>query len=131
MTRLSWIRLVTGLYIGFLFFVVLSANMGWFGEAFAAVQLNASDKLLHFFLVGGLAFLLNLSLDLASLGKSGLSRVLFQWGTLGLLALATVEELTQLVLPNRNFDLLDLGCNYLGILVLGSFAYCFAKRQSA
>ena len=105
--------------------------MGWFGEAFAAVQLSVSDKVLHFVLVGGLAFLLNLSLQSVSLGKVGAPRVLFQWGTLGLLALATVEELTQILLPNRSFDLLDLGCNYLGIVVLGSFAYYFATTPTA
>lgn len=92
--------------------------MRWFPTAFAWVLSYASDKWLHFVMVGMLAFMLNLSVEKRALG--GLR--LLQWGTLAMLVLATFEEFSQLAVANRTFDLFDLGCNYLGIVLLGSMA---------
>jgi len=77
------------------------------------------DKVGHFMLVGGAAFLLNLALGLR------------EWRTLGrrwllggtLVAVAfTIEEFTQMWFPSRTFDLLDLAADYCGIVFFGWLA---------
>lgn len=120
------IRVITVFYALIIFGIVVCASNGWFPNAFELVQNYLSDKALHFLLVGVLALLLNLSLNLASMS----SRIIWlQWGTVSLLALATVEEFSQLWFANRTFDLLDLSCNYLGIVVLGSLALLFRRTE--
>ena len=119
MTRLRLIQFVTVIYALFIVGVVLSAGMGWNQSAFAWVRGFAGDKVLHFVLVGTLALLLNLSLQsqVMRLGPIGL-----QGGTMIMLVVATIEETFQLLVQNRTFDVVDLSCNYLGIIMLGSLA---------
>jgi len=124
MNMLLVTRMLTLTYIAFLTVVVLSATNRWFDDVFAQVKTFPGDKALHFFLVGLLAFLVNLSLQ---------ARVL-QWrklwiplGTLVLLVFAAVEEFSQIFIVTRTFDLLDLACNFGGILLLGWLALPTAR----
>jgi glycopeptide antibiotics resistance protein len=49
--------------------------------------------------------------------------------TLGLLVLATLEELSQMALPRRTFDLGDLAMNILGISIFGLAAVVAARLR--
>lgn len=108
-----------------IFGIVLCASAGWYRSTFAWVQSYASDKWLHFLLVGTMAMLLNLSLNFATV-SSRANWIL--WGTLIMLSLATLEEISQQWISNRTFDLSDLACNYLGIAVIGHLPCLFRKR---
>lgn len=117
-------RLITLAYIVFLVAVVVSATNNWYPSAFAQAKNIASDKLLHFLLVGILTFLVNLSLQAKLIHWK---RIWIPLGTLTLLVLATVEEFSQMLFVHRTFDLLDLACNISGILLLGWLAVPVAR----
>jgi len=119
MNTLLALRLITLVYIVFLVAVVVSANNDWYAYAFAQVKQITGDKLLHFLLVGLLAFLINLSLQAKLIHWK---KFWLPLGTLALLVLATAEEFSQMFLVHRTFDLLDLVCNISGILLLGWLA---------
>ena len=123
-----FIRLLTVLYASAIAFIVWCASAGWYRPTFAWVQTYASDKWLHFVLVGTMALLLNLSLNLASVSRRT-SWLL--WGTFAMLLLATLEELSQQWVSNRTFDLSDLASNYLGILIIGHLPWLFPKSAKA
>ena len=114
------IRLVTAAYVTFLTCVIVFVTNRWFGAVFDWVRETAGDKLMHFLLIGSLAFLVNLSMRAStlSLGPIGVLR-----GSLILLVLATLEEFSQLMFSSRTFDLMDLACNIGGIIALGSLAW--------
>lgn len=122
------IRLITVLYAVALTGVVVGAGSGWFPDAFAWVQANASDKVLHFVLVGTMALLLNLSFNLKSIDPK--TRWL-QWGSIIMLALATAEEFSQLFFARRHFEWIDLACNYAGIILIGSLAFLIVLPKNS
>jgi VanZ family protein len=71
------------------------------------------DKAGHFFLIGSLAYLFNRARAWRAV-TLGCWRV--QWGGLIILVLITLEECSQVWIPQRSFDLKDLLANYAGIL---------------
>ncbi len=78
--------------------------------------LPGGDKLGHFLILGGFAFVLNHSLRCRTVPLGGRPVLL---GSLIVLLLAAAEETSQRFIPGRNFDLLDLAADALGILLLG------------
>jgi VanZ family protein len=84
------------------------------------------DKIAHFFLVGALAFLVNLSLSLSQI-TIGRFRVLT--GSLFLLVFVTLEEGSQAWFPSRSLSLSDLLANYAGILCFGWAAMYVIQHQ--
>ncbi len=84
---------------------------------FSWVQvLPGGDKLGHFLILGGFAFVLNHALRCRTVTLGGKPVLL---GSLVVLALAAAEETSQLVIPGRTFDLFDLAADALGIWFLG------------
>lgn len=108
----AWLLLVAG-FIGY-------ANSG-FGSAFLLWlhQIPWGDKLGHFLLVGSLAFFLNHALRQRRVG-------ILNWRVLlggALVAVAiTLEEISQIWIPHRQFDFGDLAANYAGIAFAGLIA---------
>jgi len=70
------------------------------------------DKFAHITLVGTLAFLLNLILGAKTFTIRKMELLL---GSCIVFGIMTVEEFSQIYIPMRNFDLVDLMANYLGI----------------
>ena len=71
------------------------------------------EKLEHFVLLGIASFFANQVLyprHFLVFGK------VFFVGTLIVLLAITAEEISQMFLANRTFDLIDLSCSYLGII---------------
>jgi len=117
------IKWITVAYILFLLIVIALVNLGDYNELFQLVYLLPyGDKVAHFLLMGGLAFLVNVSLRGTQV-KFG--RRQFFLGSLIVLAIVTFEEFTQLFVTTRTFDLGDLGCDYAGIWMFGQLAKYF------
>ena len=86
-------------------------------EWFEFVQgLRGRDKLIHFLGAGLLSVFI-------VTGFSSLvvrNRIYGPFSILGgIILLVTLEELGQLVIPSRTFDLTDLGWSYAGIVIFG------------
>lgn len=100
-----------------------------FGRLQTAIHWIASfpfgDKWSHLVLIGTLTFLLNHALN-GRMVKIGDRKVLLGCAivTVGI----TVEELSQIWIPSRTFDLVDLSANYLGIWLAGKV---WLRRNSA
>jgi VanZ family protein len=89
-------------------------------------SIPAGDKVGHFLLFGTLAFLANLAV-----ARSGAS---LRWH-LKISALVVVvvvaEELSQIFLPHRNFDSMDLVADLAGIILFSAFAYFWKRSRLA
>lgn len=117
---------LTILYALLLMLIIGLANKGYYTYIFQWIrEIPYGDKIGHFILIGLLSLLVNLSLKCAHF-KIG-SWFLLK-GSLFVLIVVTLEEFSQLWIETRTFDLGDLGCDYLGILVFGYLAYVFYSK---
>ena len=83
------------------------------------------DKLCHFLFAGTLAFLLTVTLH----GLGLLHRPFAVAGlALLLVAVVTIDEISQLFVSTRTFSWADLACNYGGILCFGLAAVFICRR---
>ena len=89
---------------------------------------SGSDKLGHLFLIGTLTFTLNYALRARTVP---LKCCHVQLGGLIVAAVMTIEEFSQIWIPSRSFDLLDLTANYIGILCAGWLTRRFVRSNSA
>ena len=122
------IRVVTAIYVLAIAGIVFCASAGWYRPTFAWVQTYVSDKWLHFTLIGLMAMLLNLSLNLAPVSQRNKWLL---WGTSLMLVLATLEEASQHWLSYRTLDIGDLICNYLGILIIGHLPWLIPRDEKS
>jgi VanZ family protein len=86
------------------------------------------DKLGHFFLMGGFSFLLNLVLNARTFGVRRFNYLL---GSLIVLIVVTLEEISQIFVRGRTFDLGDLFFDYLGIFICGELARFICRRKTS
>ena len=94
------------------YFADSRAHLHWFTYL---RSIPGGDKYGHFLLMGSLAFLVNLSLSCRVVSIAGRR---FLLGSLLVLILITIEELSQRFIPYRTFDLVDLGCGLPGRVCL-------------
>lgn len=114
------IRVFGTLFLLFIVFVIVAADNGWDYRFFQWEKyLPLGDKMAHFLLLGGVSFVVNLLLNVKRI-KIGDRVVLL--GSLIVFILITIEEFSQQFIDRRNFDLLDLLANYLGIFIFGQLA---------
>ena len=93
--------------------VVLVADLGLMPNISAFVQgYSGLDKVGHFILVGILAWLFNSAFCLGQLNIGGLR---ISIGTIVIVTVVTLEEVAQLWIHTRRFELIDLLAGYLGI----------------
>lgn len=78
------------------------------------------DKWLHLLLMGSITAALNLSLDFRTWNFRGRNLLA---GSMIVAILITCEEFSQGFNPHRNFEILDLVCNYLGVFVIGQIPF--------
>ena len=86
------------------------------------------DKLGHFGLFGGLAWLLNRSLDFRRLQ---VGRFPLQLGAVLVMTFAAGEELTQWFFPNRHCDLADLLADLCGVVCFTLLQQRWNRHHSA
>lgn len=122
---MKWLSVAFFAFVGF---VLFSATFGLTWFKLFLYYVPHGDKFGHFVLVGGLAFCANVLLKLKT---TRLFNHDFLLGSLLVFIFMTFEEFSQIFIPTRNFDLLDLFCNYFGILTIGYLAYLTdVKRQT-
>ena len=111
----------------FVIAVVISANLGY-GESFWPFIYNTrhADKLGHIGLFGTLGFLCNLAFPSR---RFGYSPFLVTTTTLVLLALISLEEISQAFIPARSCDLYDWLADLIG-LAIGQLAAIALKSRS-
>jgi polysaccharide biosynthesis protein VpsQ len=111
---------ITWLYGLLLVVIVVLAGTGNLGGILSAIhRVPLGDKIAHFVLVGLLAYVVNLSMP-GRVWRFG--RVTVSQGTLWVLVVVVLEEISQHWLPSRRFDVGDLLANVLGIAVFGWLA---------
>ena len=114
------VKVLTIVFVVFLIGVVIVANLGLGPVVFRFLKyIPGGDKAGHFVLMGLLSLLVNLSFGAQRVTVGGLPLLK---GSLIVMAVVTVEELSQLLLKHRGFDLLDLAMDYLGIVAFGVLA---------
>ena len=86
-------------------------------------NISEFDKVVHFILVGILAWLFNSAFRLGQLNLGGLTIFV---GTVVVVTVITFEEFAQLWMPIRHFEPLDLLAGYLGIAT----AEMFLRRRA-
>ena len=84
------------------------------------------DKLGHFCLMGGFAFLLNLVLNARTFRFLKINWLV---GSLIVLIVVTLEECSQIFIRGRTFDWSDLLVDYLGIFLFGELAGFICRRN--
>lgn len=114
-------RAVIGMmYLGVIALIIFLADRGDSQFIFSWIRsIPGGDKIGHFILIGGLAFVANFCLSCRSL-KIGQRHFLL--GSFIVVLLASLEEFSQLFIRYRTFDLLDLAFDFLGIWLLGRLA---------
>jgi polysaccharide biosynthesis protein VpsQ len=85
------------------------------------------DKLGHFLLMGFFAFLLNLVLNARTVR---LWKFRYLLGSLIVLIVVTLEEISQKFVAGRTFDGSDLIFDFLGIFLFGELARFICRRQT-
>lgn len=106
---------VTVLYVLLILIIIMLANFGMLSPiAHVLHKIPYGDKIMHFLLIGGLAFMVNFSLKCA-MWRIGAWSILK--GSVIVAVIITLEEISQYFLPNRSFDLIDLAANYAGIII--------------
>ena len=117
----------TVLWLVFISAVIFCADRHWLTPVYRFITAHpGSDKAGHFVLIGGMAFLLNLSLDVRTVRLLG-----WRWLLGGVLVagVCTLEEISQIWIPGRTFDLLDLAGDYAGIMFFGWLAKVVVRRR--
>lgn len=123
------IRWMTILFVGFILLVVVLANQAALPSSLAAVyDVPYGDKVGHFFLMGVLSLLVNLSWRGA---KMRLGRWELLKGSFWIVLFVVLEEVTQLFNPNRTFSWADLAADGLGVWLFGQLAVWLLKRPWA
>jgi polysaccharide biosynthesis protein VpsQ len=123
---------IAGLALGFLLLlvaIVVAADQGCLPSFVTALYaFPGGDKVGHFVLMGILGFLVNLSLASRSAGKTWHTLLL---GTLALMLLVTLEEISQQVFRTRHASWIDLLSSYAGIVVLGYGGWLWGRSLGA
>lgn len=110
----------------FILSIIYHANTdGSMGAMIAVRSVMHGDKIAHFFLFGTLGFVLNLAFSCKTWRWFGIS--LYR-GTALVLLFAVVEEFSQHFISRRNFDLLDLLADVLGLLFFAVITRCAYYR---
>ncbi len=108
------IRVACFLFALFIGSVVYAADMGIGQRYFDIVRsFPLGDKISHFVLMGMMSALANL----AAQGRQiRLGPISFGLGTVIVAAVVVAEEISQVWVPGRTFDLFDLLADFLGIV---------------
>lgn len=114
------------LFIVMILLILIGAttnSLGFVGQFVHSIPYG--DKLIHFILIGTLAYIVNYLMDFRRF--TFLNRK-FLLGTVLIFTIMTIEEFSQIFISTRIFDLLDLSANYLGIFTATLFII-FMNRQ--
>jgi hypothetical protein len=125
-------RTIVLITVGFglvLLSIILLANAGVLHAPMSCINgIPLADAVIHFFLMGVMALLVNICLR----GRR------FRLGPLGIMlgsvivaVVVTAEEFSQLLMERRTFSWVDLGADYLGISALGRFSLLLVRKKAS
>jgi polysaccharide biosynthesis protein VpsQ len=101
----------------FIFGIIVANDLGQIQGIINSINsMPFCDKLGHTIFIGTLAYLLNYAL-VDRLVKIGQYKILL--GCIIIAVAMTAEEFSQIWIPSRTFDFLDLAANYFGIAIAG------------
>lgn len=113
-------------FLMFIFWIIIQADLGQSIALSKLVrQLPLGDKMGHFLLYGVLAFLVNLAFKNRQIALLG--RPVLLGGVL-VLVFALLEECTQLALSTRDFELWDMFCDLVGIVLFSWLALHYGQK---
>jgi hypothetical protein len=123
------IRVACFLFALFIGSVIYAADMGIGQRYFDIVRsFPLGDKISHFVLMGMMSALANL----AARGRPvRFGSVSFGVGTLIVAIVVVAEEISQIWVPGRTFDLFDLVADFLGILCGAILAARYGRSSCA
>ena len=122
--KLKWLAVI---YVLFLVLLVFLADQKQYQFLFRFVrQTPYGDKVGHFVLMGLFSLILNLAL---SCGKIRLGAFSLLAGSMVVAVIVTLEELSQIFVRYRTFDLVDLIFDYTGIFLFGQLALYLTKTR--
>lgn len=128
-TRLSRFRWLAGIYASLIILTICLADDGRYQFIFAWIRgIPGGDKVGHFCLIGGLAFVINLASGLRQFTCWGRA---WLWGGTAVFVVVLLEEISQAWIPTRTFDLLDLTFDVLGIVCFGWLAKRLGARTTS
>lgn len=114
---MKWITIV---FIVLIILIIIVANLGLGPSFFPFIyQIPGGDKIGHFFLMGILSFLVN---SVLKTRKIRIFSINFLLGILIVMAIVTIEEVSQIFLDYRAFSIIDLVFDYFGIVLFGYLA---------
>ena len=121
-------RILAILFAGLLALIVYLANQGRLYDYVPNVNdYPGADKICHFLLMGTMALLANLALRGS---KIQLASKHLYLGSLIVLIPVSLEELSQIFISSRSFDLIDLTFDFLGVYFLGNLGGRIATNQA-
>jgi hypothetical protein len=124
-TKTKAIQILTIAFVILLICIIAIANAGLGSAVFAFLDyIPGGDKTGHFLLIGLLSLLVNLRMGAKT---TTLKSVTVLKGSLTVTILVIAEELSQLFLKYRAFDLVDLIFDAAGIFVFGRLAKWLVK----
>jgi VanZ family protein len=105
------------LFLSLIVGITIADNLGRLRSLINLITaVPGGDKCGHAIFIGTLAFLLNYALK-GRMIKIGSLKILL--GCVIIAVAMTMEEFSQIWIPSRSFDLLDLAANYFGIAIAG------------
>ena len=126
-SQVNRIRLVGLLFVLILGSVVYAADTGMCKRYFDFIRaFPLGDKVCHFTLMGIFSALGNLAVRCRTLGNGPLAPGV---GTVVVTVFVVAEEISQIWIPLRTFELFDLTADFLGIACGAAIARTFSQRQ--
>ena len=119
------LKIATGAFLLFLISIIALADGGVLPAVSFYKQIPAGDQVIHFFLMGTAALLVNLTLSAATVRVGPLTLLK---GSLIIGIITTAEEFSQVFFPGRFFQIEDLLANWLGIFLLGRLSLLLIDR---
>lgn len=106
------VLIATVVFLGLVFAIAYTGNGPYY---FAFLKyIPGADKTGHVVLLGILSIAISWVLRFKGIR---VRKVKIHYGVISVFIFITIEEFCQILSPYRSFDLVDLSCNYLGILI--------------
>jgi VanZ family protein len=115
------------LYFAFLTMIVVLANYDIASWVFKAAKLVPfGDKICHMILMGIFSYLVNSTINCKRIDILGVTILM---GSAAVTLIVVLEELSQVFVKSRNFELLDLLFDFIGIWLFGRLALINHNRK--
>lgn len=124
----NYTKFITTTYLALIPVIIIDANLGYASETFAFLKLiPGTYHTGHVFLYGGLAVIANIVFRFKTINVRGQNILL---SSVVVFSFVVIEEISQLWIPTRVFDPMDIVSSFVGIVALSYIAFQIHKRTS-